>query len=34
MQLKKMLESLGKYIKLTPIEATYLAWLDCRGMGN
>ena len=20
-------------IKLTPIEATYLAWLDCRGMG-
>ena len=21
-----------KYIKITPIEATYLAWLDCRGM--
>lgn len=33
----KMLEELcRKYpqlIKLTPIEATYLAWLDCRGMG-
>jgi cystathionine beta-lyase len=23
----------GEFIKLTPIEATYLAWLDCRGMG-
>ncbi|MDA7817860.1 PatB family C-S lyase [Sulfurimonas sp.] len=21
------------YIKITPIEGTYLAWLDCRGMG-
>ena len=33
----KMLENLcEKYldiVKLTPIEATYLAWLDCRGMG-
>ena len=33
----KMLEELCKkypqFIKLTPIEATYLAWLDCRGMG-
>ena len=23
----------AQYIKITPIEATYLAWLDCRGMG-
>lgn len=33
----KMLEELcSKYsyvIKVTPIEATYLAWLDCKGMG-
>ncbi len=33
----KMLNELcfkySKFIKLTPIEATYLAWLDCRGMG-
>ena len=33
----KMLENLvlkyEKYIKITPIEATYLAWLDCRGLG-
>lgn len=32
----KMLETLcakyPKFIKLTPIEATYLAWLDCKGM--
>ena len=32
----EMLEELcvkyPQYIKLTPIEATYLAWLDCRGM--
>jgi len=32
-----MLEAVaGKYpqfIKITPIEATYLAWIDCRGMG-
>ncbi len=31
------LEALSKkyphYIKLTPIEGTYLGWLDCRGMG-
>jgi len=32
----RMLESLAQkyseYIKITPIEATYLAWIDCRGM--
>ncbi|ABB43761.1 Aminotransferase, class I and II [Sulfurimonas denitrificans DSM 1251] len=32
-----MLDELCKkyphYIKLTPIEGTYLAWLDCRGLG-
>ena len=32
-----MLEALSQkyphFIKLTPIEATYLAWIDCRGMG-
>ena len=22
-----------QFIRVTPIEATYLAWLDCRGMG-
>ncbi|WP_457749909.1 PatB family C-S lyase [Sulfurimonas sp.] len=33
----KMLETLTKkypqFLKITPIEATYLAWLDCRAMG-
>ena len=33
----KMLDELCKeyeqFIKLTPIEGTYLAWLDCRGLG-
>jgi len=33
----RMLESLAlkytPYIKVTPIEASYLAWIDCRGMG-
>ncbi|MEA3370635.1 MAG: PatB family C-S lyase [Campylobacterota bacterium] len=33
----KMLDELckrySKFIKVTPIEATYLAWLDCKGMG-
>ncbi|WP_434636623.1 pyridoxal phosphate-dependent aminotransferase [Sulfurimonas sp. NW7] len=32
-----MLSALAKkyphFIKVTPIEATYLAWIDCRGMG-
>lgn len=23
----------GEFIKLTPIQGTYLAWLDCRGLG-
>lgn len=30
--LKELCDKYDKYIKLTPIEATYLAWLDCRGM--
>ena len=30
--LQKLCEEYPKQIKLTPIEATYLAWLDCRGM--
>jgi cystathionine beta-lyase len=30
--LKNLLDNYSDYIKLTPIEATYLAWLDCRGM--
>lgn len=33
----QLLESLclkySEYIKITPIEGTYLAWLDCRGLG-
>lgn len=32
-QLKEVCEEFPSLIKLTPIEATYLAWLDCRGMG-
>ena len=32
-KLKELCEKYPEYIKLTPIEATYLAWLDCRGMG-
>jgi cystathionine beta-lyase len=31
--LKKLCFKYPEFIKLTPIEATYLAWLDCRGMG-
>ena len=31
--LQKVCEKYPSLIKLTPIEATYLAWLDCRGMG-
>ncbi len=31
--LKKLLSKYSDYIKLTPTEATYLAWLDCKGMG-
>lgn len=30
--LKKLLDRYNNIIKLTPIEATYLAWLDCSGM--
>jgi cystathionine beta-lyase len=31
--LEKVCEKYPQFIKLIPIEATYLAWLDCRGMG-
>jgi cystathionine beta-lyase len=31
--LKSLCEKYPQFIKITPIEATYLAWLDCRGMG-
>ena len=31
--LAEMLHEYSAWIKLTPIEGTYLAWLDCRGMG-
>jgi len=29
----KLCDNYPELIKVTPIEATYLAWLDCRGMG-
>lgn len=31
--LAKVCEEYSHLIKITPIEATYLAWLDCKGMG-
>lgn len=31
--LKELCNKYPNMIKVTPIEATYLAWLDCRGMG-
>ncbi|EDZ61691.1 aminotransferase, class I and II [Sulfurimonas gotlandica GD1] len=31
--LLELCEKYSDQIKVTPIEATYLAWLDCRGMG-
>ena len=30
--LRNLCEKYPEFIKITPIEATYLAWLDCRGM--
>ena len=30
--LQKVCEKYPTKLKLTPIEATYLAWIDCRGM--
>ena len=30
--LDELCKKFGHYIKLTPIEGTYLAWLDCRGL--
>jgi cystathionine beta-lyase len=33
MLLRETLKPYEKYIKLTEIEGSYLAWLDCRGMG-
>lgn len=32
-KLQNLCSNYPEAIKLTPIEATYLAWLDCRGMG-
>lgn len=32
-QLKNLCDKYPQLIKITPTEATYLAWLDCRGMG-
>jgi len=31
--LEELCEKYLQFIKITPIEATYLAWLDCRAMG-
>lgn len=31
--LKELCDAFSHLVKLTPIEGTYLAWLDCRGMG-
>lgn len=33
MMLQEVCEKYSSFIKVTPIEATYLAWLDCRGIG-
>ena len=33
LRLEELSKKYSHLIKLTPIEATYLAWLDCRGMG-
>ena len=33
LRLEALCKKYPNYIKLTPIEATYLAWLDCRGIG-
>ncbi len=32
-RLQTMLQKFEHLIRLTPLEATYLAWLDCQGMG-
>jgi len=31
--LEKLCLEYSEFLKLTPIEATYLAWIDCRGLG-
>ena len=31
--LEKLCAKYPNLIKITPVEATYLAWLNCRGMG-
>ena len=31
--LEEIAKKYPQFLKITPIEATYLAWLDCRGMG-
>jgi len=32
--LKQLCDKYSEFIKITPIEATYLAWLDCRGIAD
>ncbi len=32
--LKNLCDKYPQYIKITPIEATYLAWLDCKSIGK
>lgn len=32
-QLQDVCEEYSEFIKITPIEGTYLAWLDCKGLG-
>jgi cystathionine beta-lyase len=32
-KLKELCDRYSEYVKLTPIEATYLAWLECKGLG-
>ena len=33
LMLQALCEEYSNVVRLTPIEATYLAWIDCRGMG-
>ena len=32
-ELEKVAEEYSEFIKITPIEGTYLAWIDCHGLG-
>lgn len=33
LSLEALAQKYSEFIKITPLEATYLAWIDCRGMG-